>query len=78
MPAPSDNYRAIHHIRGREMIKVFLAIVLSGVAATEISGRLLKTNDRMYPHIEMITLALRFIIIFPLFAIFLALILGSW
>ena len=60
------------------MIKVFLAIVFSGMAATEISGRLLKTNDSMYPQIEMITLALRLIIIFPLFAIFLALCLGAW
>ena len=60
------------------MIKVFLAIVLSGVAASELSARLLKTDDRMYPHVEIITLALRFIMIIPLFVIFLAIFLGSW
>ena len=73
-----DNTTTIHLRRRGEMIKVFLAIVLSGVAATELSKRLLKTDDRMYPHAEIITLALRFIMIFPLFGIFLAVCLGSW
>ena len=74
----SDNIGTIHLIRGCEMIKVFLAIVLSGVAATDLSARLLKTDDRMHPHVEIITLALRVLIIFPLFLIFFAICFGSW
>ncbi|MCB1722247.1 MAG: hypothetical protein H6953_14450 [Chromatiaceae bacterium] len=60
------------------MLQVFLSIVVSGVAATEVSSRLLKTDPKMFPHVELITLLLRGVLIIPLFAIFLTLCTKVW